>query len=343
MQPVTETVTDHGAAPGRSAPPEAGRKSRRNKTIDLSAEEGAQYLARCITLSGSAELTGVMDRTINGDCLRVLPLLPRRSVDLLICDPPYNKSLSFAGKKFSRTSHSGYAAYTEEWLTAALPLLKETGSVYVCCDWQSGIDIVPVLEKYLTVRNRITWQREKGRGAMRNWKNSMEDIWFATVSDRYTFNVGDVKVRRRVLAPYRENGQPKDWEETEDGRFRNTFPSNFWNDISVPYWSMPENTAHPTQKPEKLLAKLILASSSPGDLVLDPFLGSGSTSVTAKKLGRHFIGIEQSTQYCVWAEKRLEMAEHDKSIQGYRDGVFWERNTRREQLSAGKAGSGEPE
>ena len=129
MQPVTETVTDHGAAPGRSAPPEAGRKSRRNKTIDLSAEEGAQYLARCITLSGSAELTGVMDRTINGDCLRVLPLLPRRSVDLLICDPPYNKSLSFAGKKFSRTSHSGYAAYTEEWLTAALPLLKETGSV----------------------------------------------------------------------------------------------------------------------------------------------------------------------------------------------------------------------
>lgn len=202
---------------------------------------------------------------------------------------------------------------------------------------------MPVLEKYLTVRNRITWQREKGRGAMRNWKNSMEDIWFATVSDRYTFNVGDVKVRRRVLAPYRENGQPKDWEETEDGRFRNTFPSNFWNDISVPYWSMPENTAHPTQKPEKLLAKLILASSSPGDLVLDPFLGSGSTSVTAKKLGRHFIGIEQSAQYCVWAEKRLEMAEHDKSIQGYRDGVFWERNTRREQLSAGKAGSGEPE
>ena len=90
---------------------------------------------------------------------------------------------------------------------------------------------------------------------------------------------------------------------------------------------MPENTAHPTQKPEKLLAKLILASSNPGDIVFDPFLGSGSTSVTAKKLGRHYVGIEQNEQYCVWAEKRLEMADGDASIQGYLDGVFWERNS----------------
>ena len=90
---------------------------------------------------------------------------------------------------------------------------------------------------------------------------------------------------------------------------------------------MPENTAHPTQKPEKLLAKLILASSNAGDVVFDPFLGSGSTSVTAKKLGRQYVGIEVNPQYCVWTEKRLEMAETDKSIQGYTDGVFWERNT----------------
>ena len=99
---------------------------------------------------------------------------------------------------------------------------------------------------------------------------------------------------------------------------------------------MSENTAHPTQKPEKLLAKLILASSNAGDVVLDPFLGSGSTSVTAKKLGRHFIGIEQNVQYCIWAEKRLEMAEEDKTIQGYADGVFWERNTGRLQKKGKK-------
>ena len=155
----------------------------------------------------------------------------------------------------------------------------------------------------------------------------MEDIWFATNGNHYTFNVEDVMMRRRVIAPYRTDGKPKDWEETESGNFRNTYPSNFWDDISVPYWSMPENTAHPTQKPEKLLAKLILASSNPGDIVFDPFAGSGSTLTTAKKLGRHYVGIEIDEQYCVWAEKRLEMAEDNKTIQGYSDGVFWERNT----------------
>ena len=154
----------------------------------------------------------------------------------------------------------------------------------------------------------------------------MEDIWFATVSEDYTFNLDAVKIRKRVIAPYRNNGVPKDWEENDSGRWRNTCPSNFWNDITVPYWSMPENTAHPTQKPEKLLAKLILASSNPGDVVFDPFLGSGSSSVTAKKLGRHYSGIEREAEFCVWAEKRLEMADDDSRIQGYTDGFFKERN-----------------
>ena len=115
----------------------------------------------------------------------------------------------------------------------------------------------------------------------------MEDIWFATLSNKYTFNVDDVKIRRKVIAPYRIEGKPKDWTETEDGNFRDTCPSNFWDDISVPYWSMSENTAHPTQKPEKLIAKLILASSNADDFIFDPFLGSGTTSVVAKKLGRN--------------------------------------------------------
>ena len=90
---------------------------------------------------------------------------------------------------------------------------------------------------------------------------------------------------------------------------------------------MSENTAHPTQKPEKLIAKLILASSNKGDLILDPFAGSGTTSVVAKKLFRNYIGIEQNPLYCAWTEKRLLDSEKDKTIQGYVDGVFWERNS----------------
>lgn len=89
---------------------------------------------------------------------------------------------------------------------------------------------------------------------------------------------------------------------------------------------MPENTAHPTQKPEKLIAKLILASSNEGDLILDPFMGSGTTSVVCKKLNRRYIGIEQNELYVSWAEKRLLDAEENKEIQGMKDGIFYERN-----------------
>lgn len=302
-------------------------KAERNKTIEMTVKEGKEYLAKCIHVSQKKELVDILDKTIVGDTLSVLPLLPTKFVDLLIVDPPYNLDKDFHGKKFKKTTNELYEEYTEEWINQVIPLLKDTATIYVCCDWQSSSVIYRVLKKYFHIQNRITWQREKGRGALSNWKNGMEDIWFATMAKEYTFHVEDVKIRRKVIAPYKVDGQPKDWEETEEGNFRNTYPSNFWDDISIPYWSMPENTAHPTQKPEKLLAKLILASSNPGEVVFDPFLGSGSTSVTAKKLNRHYVGIEQNEQYCVWAEKRLEMAEIDKEIQGYTDGVFWERNT----------------
>lgn len=135
------------------------------------------------------------------------------------------------------------------------------------------------------MRNRITWQREKGRGAKANWKNGMEDIWYATNSDQFTFHLDAVKIRKKVIAPYRVDGKPKDWMESAEGNYRDTCPSNFWDDITIPFWSMAENTAHPTQKSEKLIAKIMLASSSEGDVVFDPFLGSGTTSVVAKNWG----------------------------------------------------------
>ena len=302
-------------------------KSRRNKTIDISVEDGRQYLERCISVDSKVELSEIIDRTILGDFFEVIPHLPSGFVDLLIVDPPYNLDRDFNGRKFKKTTDDLYFEYTESWVEKIAPLLKPNASIYVCCDWQSSSIIKSVLKKHFIIQNRITWQRDKGRGALSNWKNGMEDIWFATNSKNYTFNVEDVMVRRKVITPYRVDGKPKDWEETSIGNFRNTYPSNFWGAISIPYWSMPENTAHPTQKPEKLLAKLILASSNPGDVVFDPFLGSGSTSVTAKKLNRHFVGVEMNEQYCVWIEKRLEMANENSTIQGYVDGVFWERNT----------------
>lgn len=302
-------------------------KADRNKTIDFPIDEGTEYLKRCIRVNEDVDVAVIQNQIIVGDTFQILSHLPQGFVDLLIVDPPYNLSKNYHGNSFSKKKETEYREYTKAWLELVLPLLKSTASIYVCCDWKSSMVIGEVLQEYSYLRNRITWQREKGRGAKENWKNGMEDIWFSTVSEQYTFNVDAVKIRRKVVAPYRENGTPKDWEETEAGKFRNTCPSNFWDDITIPYWSMAENTAHPTQKPEKLMAKLILASSNPGDIILDPFSGAGTTAVTAKKLGRNFVGIELNELYCAWTQKRLEMAEEDKTIQGYRDGVFWERNT----------------
>ena len=206
--------------------------------------------------------------------------------------------------------------------------MKQTGTVYICGDWHTSASIFAAASSRLRIRNRITWEREKGRGAKSNWKNSSEDIWFCTVSNKFTFNVETVKLRRKVIAPYRNgDGTPKDWDETQGGNFRDTHPSNMWTDITIPFWSMPENTDHPTQKSEKLLAKLVLASSNQGDLVLDPFLGSGTSSVVASKLDRHYIGIEAVEEYALLAEWRLKQAEQECGIQGCAEGVFWERNT----------------
>lgn len=306
-------------------------RAGRNRTICLTPEDKRTYLSKCIRCDDMGDLS---DQTIFGDCFEAFSKLPDKFVDLLIVDPPYNLDKTFGESKFKKRIASDYEAFTRSWIEGLLHTLKDTASVYICCDWRTSMIIGTVLQDYFMVQNRITWQREKGRGALSNWKNAMEDIWFATVTKEYVFNVDAVKQRRKVIAPYRVNGVPKGWDETENGNFRDTFPSNFWDDISIPYWSMPENTDHPTQKPEKLLAKLILASSNPGDVVFDPFLGVGTTSVVAKKLKRHYLGIEQQADYCALAEKRLEMAGRDASIQGYANNVFWERNSLAAQQKA---------
>jgi len=302
-------------------------RGERNRSIVLSTQEMQIYRSRLLRLDKPVPIDIITNTTINQDIFHLLPLLPDHSIDLLFIDPPYNITKSFNSTVFRKRGLDEYASWFTSFIAQFSRLLKPTASIYVCADWRSSAAIHYALERYFIVRNRITWEREKGRGAMTNWKNCSEDIWFCTVSDNYTFNVDAVKLKRRVLAPYKDSsGNPKDWEETEAGDFRLTCPSNIWTDMTVPFWSMPENTDHPTQKPEKLLAKLILASSLPGQLVFDPFLGSGTTSVVAKKLARAYVGVEFDETYCCLAQKRLDLAEKDSTIQGYTQGVFWERN-----------------
>ena len=310
------------------------KRAPRNRTLTCTREEIAALSIHLLQLSQPTTIELLRDRIINQNFQSVCRFLPHSIVDLMILDPPYNLTKDFHGHVFRAQKATEYASWFDEVLSLTIPLLRPTASVYVCSDWQSSTMIFPILDRHLRVRNRITWEREKGRGAKANWKNNTEDIWFCTVSDDYTFNVDAVKLKRRVVAPYRQrDGTPKDWIETREGKYRLTHPSNLWSDITIPFWSMPENTDHPTQKPEKLIAKLVLASSNPQDFVFDPFLGSGTTAVVAKKLQRHYSGIELNREYCCWALKRLEKADTDANIQGYRDGVFWERNSLNDQKS----------
>lgn len=300
-------------------------RSPRNKTLVLTSEDRKILGKHFITDINHLTLNNIKNNIIQGDTLSLIKFLPENFIDLLIIDPPYNLFKNYHGNKFKETSESEYIEYIESWFVPLLKCLKKDASIYICCDWKSSNAIFSVLSKYTIVQNRITWQREKGRGASRNWKNGMEDIWFASLNQNYYFNIDAVKIKKKVIAPYKENGVPKDWQDSDQGKFRLTYPSNFWDDISIPYWSMPENTEHPTQKPEKLIAKLILASSKEGDFIFDPFFGSGTTLITAKKLNRCFSGIEYNPEYCLWAEKRLNLANESTRIQGY-DGVFLERN-----------------
>lgn len=315
---------------------EEKQRAGRNRTLTVSPNEALSldaFIRTAEDLKGSFE----DDAIVNGDLFECINYVPNKYFDLVIVDPPYNLDKVFNGNRFSAMNSQDYENYLRSWFHKVCDKMKDNGSLYMCGDWKCTSSMQRIIEERLTILNRISWQREKGRGAKNNWKNGMEDIWFAVKNPKdYYFDVESVKLKRKVIAPYKVDGKPKDWEQTEMGNFRLTYPSNFWDDISIPFWSMPENTDHPTQKPEKLYAKLILASSKEGDSVFDPFLGSGTAAVVAKKLNRHYFGIEINHEYCLWAMKRLKNALEDNTIQGYADGVFWERNSLNAQKESTK-------
>ncbi|MYF54143.1 MAG: site-specific DNA-methyltransferase [Gammaproteobacteria bacterium] len=299
----------------------------RNRTLRCSPEEFEKLATKLLKPNTRQTPAQLENQLIIGDIFEIVNYLPSQFVDLLILDPPYNLTKDYNESNFKQKSPERYSQWFQALIVTLKPLLKPNATVYVCSDWQTSNIVFPVLESVFFVRNRITWEREKGRGAKTNWKNNTEDIWFCTNSKKYYFNVEAVKLKRKVIAPYRTNGQPKDWQQEGSGNFRLTHPSNIWTDITVPFWSMSENTSHPTQKPEKLFAKLVLASSQEGDLVFDPFVGSGTSAVVAEKLNRRWCGIDTDTEYLCWALKRLNAARNEQHIQGYDQGVFWERNT----------------
>ena len=280
-------------------------KSPRNKTIEVTEEDYKRFpIFQLQKNQGTEELR---NQIFLGNSLTEMKKLPDSIIDLIVTDPPYTIRKDF-GKGTVSVQEEKFTKWCEDWIAECSRILKPNGSFYICINWEASSIIENILKKHFTVRNRITWKRDKGRGAKHNWKNNMEDIWYATKSDEFTFNLDAVKIKKEVIAPYVDaEGKPKDWKEENGKKFRLTHPSNIWTDLTVPFWSMPENTEHPTQKPEKLIERIILASSNKKDLVFDPFMGSGTTAVVAKRLGRDYLGFEIEKKYYTLTQKRLTL------------------------------------
>ena len=295
-----------------------------NRTITLTEEERYTYKDY---ISNKFKLNE--NSVICGDFFEINSQIPDKYVDLILIDPPYNITKKYGENTFKAMSDDEYFNYVLKIFKHCLRVLKDNGTMYVCGDWKTSYIQRKALE-YLEnqeisdVINRITQSRDKGRGANNNWKNNIEDIYMV-VKDKnnYTFNIDAVKMKKTVLAPYKDkNGNNKDWQDDGEGAYRMTCPSNIWFDITVPFWSMAENTDHPTQKSEKLYAKLILASSNKNDIVYEPFAGVFTGCVTAQKLERNWFGVEYENEYCLLGQKRLCLAKINNTIQGYEDGVF---------------------
>jgi len=244
------------------------------------------------------------NKIIIGDCIEQLSLLPEASIDLVFADPPYN--LQLAGDlyrpnnsrvdavdddwdKFS--SFGAYDAFTREWLAACRRVLKPNGSLWVIGSYHNIFRVGTILQDLgYWVLNDVIWRKTNPmpnfRG--RRFTNAHETMIWASMGPkaRYTFNYEsmkalneDLQMRSDWLLPICSGAE----RLKQDGR-----------------------KTHPTQKPEALLYRVILASSDPGDVVLDPFMGSGTTAIAAKRLGRTFIGIEREEPYAEAARERLK-------------------------------------
>ncbi|RFZ87931.1 site-specific DNA-methyltransferase [Shinella sp. WSJ-2] len=260
-------------------------------------------------VSRSPRKSGWLDTIIKGDCVAALDALPDQSVDVIFADPPYNLQLGGALHRPDQSlvdacddewdqfaSFQAYDAFTRAWLLACRRVLKPSGTIWVIGSYHNIFRVGATLQDLnFWILNDIVWRKTnpmpnfKGR----RFQNAHETMIWATRDPKakgYTFNYDamkaandDVQMRSDWLFPICSGGERL---KGDDGK-----------------------KVHPTQKPEALLARILMASSKPGDVVLDPFFGSGTTGAVAKRLGRHFVGIEREQAYIDAARERIDAVE----------------------------------
>lgn len=153
------------------------KRAKNNRTLELNSREIEALRAKLIYEKSIKKDDDLINKTLNEDIFTMLKYIPDNFADLIIVDPPYNITKNFNGIKFNSMSQDSYYEYLQTWFPNVCRKLKSTGSLYMCGDWKCTSSLQKrVIEEQLTIINRITWQREKGRGAKQNWKNCMEDI-----------------------------------------------------------------------------------------------------------------------------------------------------------------------
>lgn len=243
-----------------------------------------------------------------GDAVEALTTeIPDRSVDLIFADPPYNIGKNFNGRKDRWPSDEAYLSWCYQWLELCIAKLKPTGSLYVMTATQNMPSFDLFLRQRLTILSRIVWAYDSSGVQARNYFGSLyEPILYCVVDkDHYTFNADDILVEARTGATRKLIDYRKPVPTVYNSK---KVPGNVWNIPRVRY-RMDEYEKHPTQKPTALLDRIVRASSNPGDLVLDPFSGTFTTSSVAKALGRESIGIEVEEEYVKIGLRRLAIQE----------------------------------
>lgn len=226
-----------------------------------------------------------------GDATETLKDLPDESVDLICADPPYNLGKDYGNNIDWKQWHE-YEEFTQQWLKEVKRVLKKTGSVYVFMGIKFVSRLFLMLQEMKFHSNGwITWHYTQGMGRTKGFSPRHEDILYFTKSDDYTFNMDDIRIPQKY---YRARNNMK-----------GANPGDVWQ-FSHIHYSNPERLKHPTQKPEALIKRIIQASSNEGEIVLDPFVGSGTTCAVAKLLKRKWIGIDINPEYIEMSKDRIK-------------------------------------
>jgi site-specific DNA-methyltransferase (adenine-specific) len=247
-----------------------------------------------------------INRVFNEDAINGLARIPDESIDLILTDPPYGLGKDY-GNDSDKQGSSAYLGWMEKWIDAALPKLKQNGSLYIFLTWRFSPEIFVMLKKRMTMMNEIIWDRRVPSmgGSTRSFTSVHDTIGFFVKDKDYYFDLDSVRI------PYDA--------ETKKARSRSIFVGAKWLEIGYnpkDLWSVsrlhrihPERTDHPTQKPLEIVERMVKASCPANGVILDPFMGSGTTAVAAKRWGRNFVGYELNSEYCNIIARRLASTE----------------------------------